>query len=319
MVTTRKLPPLIAPEEAAAIRKAFEDYSTGANAHQIAREWNTARYIVRSTKGLTHWQPETVRDILKNRLYAGYVRHGDEYRRGLHEPIVSEELFWAAQREVRRISRRTHPPKLLRGIATCIEGHPLRVQPSRNSKKNPFSHYYYRESSDDVERPCSQSGKLWTTKGPDAQVEALFQTFCNDPGWLSYIDEQAKSSPHRSNATERSRVEAKLERLQGEYIEGRLPKDRWDRIFSDCQAELASLTAVEQPFVVVQAKLETWHDLWDKASPESRNEICRLVFEKAVIDFIKRELTLVPWPEFQPLFGCRAHYVGQDSPERARS
>lgn len=135
--------------------------------------------------------------------------------------------------------------------------------------------------------------------------------------WLRYVEQQARSGPGRDTARERASIESKLARVQEDYHEGRTSKEKWTQVFTECQKRLAALVVdTEQTPAVLQKKLGLWVELWDNASPEARNETCRLVFKEAVLDFAKREVTLVPWPEFVPLFDARVHYVGQDWPGR---
>ena len=315
--TTRKLPMVIVPDEAEAIRKGYEEFALGKNAHEVAREWNAAGLVPRSVKGLTYFQPQTVRDILRNRLYAGWIQHLGEWRQGRHEAIISDEQFWAAQRERSSVHRRVHPPRLLRGVAKCPEGHRLYVLSVRHSPKDSYrKHYYYREPSPDFERPCLQTGLLWNANEVDGQVEELLRTLALDSPWLTYIEDQARSAGGRDVAHERERLKAKLQRVQDEYLEGNLPKDRYSRMRQDCETELARLAAVAQPLTVAATRLTGWWDLWEQASPEAKNETCRLVFDSAVVDFVRRDLQLHPHPEFLPLFDARVTYVGQTRPGR---
>jgi site-specific DNA recombinase len=59
----------------------------------------------------------TVRQILLNRVYCGYVRHHDDWYPGLHEPLVTEAEFEAAQRAHTPGQRRSRD--LLSGRVRC--------------------------------------------------------------------------------------------------------------------------------------------------------------------------------------------------------
>ena len=109
-------------------------------------------------------------------------------------------------------------------------------------------------------------------------------------------------------------LEQRQETLQDEYIEGRLTKEKWDRRFGDCQRELAALNVPDEPVQAVHGTLQSWLQLWEAASPEAKNKTARLVFDQIVIDFDTHEVTLVPNPEFQPLFEARRVYVRQTQP-----
>lgn len=48
-------------------------------------------------KGYRHkhgvWDPKTMRRVLRNKLYLGYIKHGDEWYPGLHNAIFTEEFY----------------------------------------------------------------------------------------------------------------------------------------------------------------------------------------------------------------------------------
>lgn len=306
----------VVPEEAEALRKAFADYSLGVNAHTIARELTARGLRPRSPRGLDYFQPQTVRDMLRNPFYMGKVKHLKEVGDGLHEPIVTEEEFNAAQRPVAKVQQRIHPPQLLRGVATCSEGHRVYDQHVRRTGKEHYTpHHYYREPSAEFERICPQAGKLWAAAEPDRRVEAVLRTMALDHDWLEYVEHQARAGG-RDTAKERERLQARLDRAQDDYWAQRCSRDRWLKVYDECTAGLARLAASQTPLAVTSSRLTSFWALWEGATAEVKNETCRLVFASAVLDFERRELSLVPNPEFEPLFRARSGYVEQDSPGR---
>jgi DNA invertase Pin-like site-specific DNA recombinase len=315
---TRKLPMLPAGIEAEAVQKAFRDRALGKNAHQIAREWNDLGLKPHSHVGIQYFQPQTVRGILANRVYAGFVKHLGEERRGLHEPLITEEEYWRAQHEQEVVARRTYPPLLLRGIATCAAcGFRVYDHHVRHSRKDEFRrHHYYREASKDFGRACPTAGKLWRAGAVDEQVETLFRSLALDSDWLEYVEQQARAVRAPRSLPDPTRIEMRLERAQDEYMSGRLSKERWDQVFQECQAALFTVRDVTTPLAQTNARFKSFVELWGGASEETRNEACRVVFEEAVIDFAARELRLKPWPEFEPLFDARVRYVEPTQPGR---
>lgn len=319
MQVTRKLPMLPAPVEADAVRKAFQDRAIGKNAHQIAREWNQLGLTPHSHVGIQYFQPQTVRGILSNRIYAGFIQHLGQERRGLHEPLITEEAYWLAQHEQEVVARRTHPPLLLRGIVTCAAcGFRVYDHHVRHSAKDEFrKHHYYREASKDFARACPTAGKLWRAGAVDEQVGALLRSFALDAAWLDHVEQQARAVRTPRGLPDRTRIQTRLERGQDEYLNGRLSKERWEQVFQECQSDLMAVRdAAAIPLAQTNARVKSFVELWDGASPETRNEACRVIFEEAVIDFAAKKLRLKPWPEFEPLFDARARYVEPTLPER---
>jgi DNA invertase Pin-like site-specific DNA recombinase len=89
------------PERAPLVRQLFERYASGHESDRSLAAWLNARGA-RSAKGRP-FSKDTVREMLLNSAYCGYVsglRSKDRSNRGVHEAIVSEELFDRVQ-EVR--------------------------------------------------------------------------------------------------------------------------------------------------------------------------------------------------------------------------
>lgn len=105
------------PEEAEIVRKAYDMFSN----------LDIPPKKIAETLGITTEQK--VRQMLKRRTYLGYVVYnGIEYK-GLHEPIITEELYEKAQK---RFADRSNPASktryLLSGLLYCKCGERMRYQ-----------------------------------------------------------------------------------------------------------------------------------------------------------------------------------------------
>ena len=79
----------------------FERYATGSESDRTVAPWLNAKGA--RTARDRPFGKDTVREMLCNAAYAGYVsglRDRSRWMKGLHQPIVSEELFDRVQ-EVR--------------------------------------------------------------------------------------------------------------------------------------------------------------------------------------------------------------------------
>ena len=103
----------------------FERYATGQESDRTLAEWLNARARARAEDRA--FGKDTVREMLLNAAYCGYVcglRSKDRSIRGLHEPLVSEELFDRVQ-EIRgwrtRVVKPGRPSEdyLLRKLLYC--------------------------------------------------------------------------------------------------------------------------------------------------------------------------------------------------------
>lgn len=115
----------VIPEQADIVRSIFEQYALeGRGTAAIAKALSSAGY--RTTAGSSEWHPSHIVKILKNEKYVGdliqkksitpdYLTHDKKTNHGQeelvilrdhHEPIISRDLWDAAQRELARRSRK---------------------------------------------------------------------------------------------------------------------------------------------------------------------------------------------------------------------
>jgi site-specific DNA recombinase len=140
---------IVPSEKAFLIRKLFEDYVTG----QFTQEKLVKKY---NLEGL-NISKTSISVILSNILYAGYIdlkKHKIppyNLQKGIHEAIISEELYYKAQeikngrnRMVKKI-RPKNPSFPLSGFLVCACcGSPLYGSTSNNGKKKKTFHSSYR-------------------------------------------------------------------------------------------------------------------------------------------------------------------------------
>ena len=79
--------------EAMQVKKVFEMFNARVPVYSIMREMNEKGY--RTKYG--DWKETTIRNMVQNKVYLGKILHNGEYYDGLHEPILSEEVFNRAE------------------------------------------------------------------------------------------------------------------------------------------------------------------------------------------------------------------------------
>ncbi|MCO5238900.1 MAG: recombinase family protein [Chitinophagaceae bacterium] len=137
--------PLIVVDEARAIivKKIFEDYLSGVPTIEIYRQ---AKALGLSLRGHS-----TIPDILKNPVYAGmvnvpaYRKEPAKIVKAIHEPIVSETMWWECQRRLGVLKNRTvlNESVPLRSILHCEHGIPLTAGESRGRS---HKYWYYKSN-----------------------------------------------------------------------------------------------------------------------------------------------------------------------------
>ena len=153
----------IVPDQAKVVHRIFDEFvSTEKGSYIIADELNAEGV---PSPGKTIWSAVSVRDIIKNPTYAGFVRwayrpvvkrmeNGERVKstpinknakivKGLHEPIISEDTYNKANLI---LSKRRHPPvpggkhiaNPLAGLVFCSNCGRSLVQNPRGSKRGPM-------------------------------------------------------------------------------------------------------------------------------------------------------------------------------------
>lgn len=134
---------LIHPENSAIIQQIFQSYSIG---HSMVSIFQQAK-----AKGIPFTGKSIINKILRNPLYAGLVRvtafRGEQPKlvKGIHQPLVNEQLWWAIQSKLDQRSK-VLAPKItsevmpLRGLILCENGHQLTgcMCTGKSGKKWPY-------------------------------------------------------------------------------------------------------------------------------------------------------------------------------------
>ena len=299
---TTKDPLVPVPQEAAAIAEAVRDYAAGAGYTEIARRWNAQGLRPRSKRGHTTFTTSAMQSIIENDFYAGFVRYKGERRWGAHEAIITEDLWLAAQEQVRRQPSHARQPRMLAGIAQCSECD----GPIHQTKCGTGNRYaYYRETSHLRGEPCASAGKMWRCEHAEAEVDRIIREMAMDREWLAQIDREARRLPKQDDS-ERKELEAKKRRATTAYVEGALSEQQWRLELQAIDDRLARLP-VGSPDAVRFAgeRLTSIGQVWDGMTMAERREACRILFNRVRIDTGRKRLWVRPWPEFEPLFVMR--------------
>ena len=139
---------IINKREAEIVRIIFETYiETGsiAKVYALLKEKN-----IKNRQGKTFYKT-ALSFILRNPVYAGKVKHNDKIYQGIHEPIISEEIFEMAQKmHKKKLKRfRVYRDFLFGGLVNCGNCN-FKMSPcftNKYSKGKLKRYYYYRCTS----------------------------------------------------------------------------------------------------------------------------------------------------------------------------
>ena len=133
------------PQRAELVRKAFTMMAEGQNMVEVLRL--VTLWGLRS-RGGHKLAKTTFSQMLRNRVYCGWVTQKDITARGAFEPLISEEVFERVQAVMKGRSKRQkdvkhHDDWPLRRFVLCGScGKPLTSGWVKNSKGNPYGYYF---------------------------------------------------------------------------------------------------------------------------------------------------------------------------------
>ena len=258
-------------ERAERVREMFERYATGQESDRSIAAWLNAKGM-RSARGRPFGK-DTVREMLCNAAYAGYVsglRDKSRAIRGLHEAIVSDEVFERVQ-EVRswrtRVVKPGRPSEdyLLRKLLYC-ESCGARMHGTRGSRAgvrryqcSTRRHHGTCEQTMLAAEPLEEQLVEWLRDfQPDAQLRDLV---------LATI--QARSSVGQDDgAARRQELTGQLERLRELYVLGDIPKGQYLMRRQALEEELQRAAPPSDPDLEHASEvLEDFARFW-KAEPD---------------------------------------------------
>lgn len=191
---------------------------------------------------------ERIWSLLQHPFYVGRVRYGTETRPGLHEAIISEELWNEVQAVVRARSR-LHGEKgkkffLLRGLLTCVTcGCKL------TAEDHPKGSYYRcvpdRAGKQCLERyiPVRELDQAVVALLPDVVLKAEDRDRIRER--LGQVDEErrrARAREERDLADRRRKLSARMSRLTDRLADGTVTREHYEEKREEYRRELEGLT-----------------------------------------------------------------------------
>lgn len=277
----------IDPYQAEAVLRVFSLFLSGKSLHAIQRE------MEKDFPG--RWSAAKVRGILQNSVYIGKVKFAGEEYDGLHEPILSREVFVSANRLLCSSERKntfTPPQKtpfraqtLLSGLLFC----------ARCGARYSGSHGYYR---------CYSRSKTSTRyivdpscRNDDWKQEELDELIAGQIRQIALDFQKLPLAPlpvfsRREETEKRLReLSSQQQRLMDLYQSGGLPlelaRERLQRIVKE-QEVLRPLLEQEgennKAFFSSDHEPFWFGEVFDKAKLETQRLIASLLIQKILLD-----------------------------------
>jgi site-specific DNA recombinase len=285
---------------------AFELAALGKSDREVAEALNARGYRTSGNQGNGPFSKDTLRGILQNRFYLGYVADGDEdWIKGKHQPFIDEQLFVQAQesRQRNRRSPRNHPAKAtvssLSGLAFCwyCKGR-IHTGTTRNGKKRMMC------ASRSQGKGCQQKSALLEVYEP--QIEEYLQNFQIPEDYQEKILDAHHKLKAAYDETQKLRAElqARLERNKRLFKWGDVSEQDYLAEKTRIQQELTALTPTESDSNVLERLASFLRNVacaWKEANQEQRNTLGRQLFEEVWLKD-KQVIAVRPRPEFEAFF-----------------
>ena len=298
-------------DEADIVRDIFEMFVDGGlTLTDIARRLNLRDV---STKADKTWTSSKVRRLLGNSNYIGNVRHhmNDPKHRcdygGLHEAIITEELFEAAQSLLSANKKTviTRPPnddKYFAGFLVCAEcGYKLKTYSTRKKLKTRELVTVGYVCGNHTLKTCSV-GSMSQKK-----VDAAFEAYISRIADFEPLDDAAlveEERVKRDNTDTIAALEAKLKSLEQReretlerYVRNEIEFDDYKEmrrfVAADklvINAELERLRVVEEPLAVKPQEIAlNFRQNWERLSETERRAFLKQFVEKIFVESKKIE------------------------------
>lgn len=289
------------------LKTAFELSAQGKSDREIAIVLNTAGYRTTGTHGPRPFSKDTVKDMLKNRFYIGYISDGNGgWLKAKHGLFVAEDLFEAVQKERELRANRPRTVRLdasiysLTGIARCADcGNTMRTFKGRGRVRVICNG---RIKAGD----CNQSSTFLDVY--ERQLLAYLRAFRIPENYQEKILEaQSKLEASYYLENERKTLQSRLSRVKELYEWGHKSRKEYLADYASIRHKLQELTPTDARPQVLERLASFLKDVaaaWERATQEQKNKLAGCLFE--VVWIKDKEVTAVtPRPEFKPFFDLR--------------
>jgi site-specific DNA recombinase len=289
------------------LKTAFDLAEEGKSDREIAIAMSAAGYRTTGTHGARPFSKDTVKDMLNNRFYIGYIPDGNGgWLRAKHSPFVSEEAFKCVQdlRQQRRHSKngsikasaRTYSLSGLLWCATCNSK--VGIHQGHGGK----SRIYCRGRAQGKSCSC----RTTFLEVYERQIEWYLQNFVVPDDYKERILEAHRKLQNAYDDVEKQRrqLQNRLQRIKELYKWEHIDRKEYLREHDSIGRELLSLAPKEDDAKALDRIahfLNSVADVWKEASQERRNQLACVLFEEIRVEN-SRVVGVKPRKETRPFF-----------------
>ena len=289
------------------LKLAFELGASGKSAREIAQSLNSRGYRTAGTRGNRPFGTASVRSVLRNRFYMGYLPDGkDNWVPGKHDQFVDEGL-WNEVQEARRRNRTSTHTKCpagkriwsLTGLTFCWQCHG-RIHTQYVYRGEPRLGCYNRQKG----FGCPQKSASLSVY--ESQLLAYLDTFHIPDDYQTKILEAHRKLEAAYDDQEQlnTKLEGQLKRAKELYEWGDYSradyKARREAILKQL-ADLAPQTNSAEHLETLARFLADVPAAWKAATQEQRNKLARCLFDEVWL-CDKSVVAVKPRTELEPFF-----------------
>lgn len=277
----RNLGTLVPNEDADKVRKMYDLYIKGWSCSKIAK-----------TFGLEY--DNHVQKILMRKLNIGIMHYKGEEYKGVHEPLVSEDVYYTAMAKMReRSSVRVTPrgANLLSGLIYCKKcGSRMRYMKNGPTK---YRLYCYSRMKDKPYMHKAESCDMVTidaAKIEEIVINDLFQISFNLQADSTVLDNIA-TDPLEEMELQINRTQERIKKLYALYVE-----DHDELLYASIQEQKTKLASLQQEYAIEQENhivlnrmdsarktITSLADAWEYMSDVEKQQAVRDCVEKILI------------------------------------
>lgn len=281
--------------EAIIVKTIFELYCSGLGLKATARRVNERG--MRGKRG-GKFSITTIRSILTNKAYIGFVKYGNEYFQGIHEPIIDREMWDKAQTLLSSkgsYAKVINYQYMLSGLIKCPNcgWGMLPAHATQRTKDGKVRYIYYYVCGQYMNKgKGSCTGKVVRAKEADAAVMNFLTKHLSSETWKKIVFAQVRKrlSALARGTTSFQALKASLERLKNEQT-GILLKYEHGQI--EKEELLEKLSRIKSEIQLVETKLNSIdtsgseYSYDDKAIINSLSKLPKLIEEASVKNRLK--------------------------------
>lgn len=299
----------------------FQMAADGYSCRRIAEEMNNLGYRTSGNRGPNLFTKDTVKVVLNHRFYLGELPDGEytegrtrqgrytKHIKGKHEPLMSEELWQAAQRGMRLNLTRTGRPVIqnkgksysLSGMLTCSYcGGRMHIHTPSIGKTTTYCYKRGQGSANDCKQRRVELALY------ESQIEEYLATveFPNDYQQLVLDAYRREDEGGPGFDTQRTALENRLLRIKKLFEWGDLSEKDYQAQREQLRHELAALPPATNDRRGMIERLANYLQnigvAWADATPDQRNRLAKTLFDDVRVEDGKIK-GITPTPEFTPL------------------